>query len=101
MDRNTPIVSQEESLLTPEEAWQDYESLKIALAEEGGGPDAQQWLELPPNISALVRELVVAGVCQDERDVIVRAVEAFFVAVSPRHAQRCRILQEARTKYRA
>jgi len=99
MDRNMPIVSQEEPLLTPEEAWQDYESLKIALTEEVGGPDARQWLELPPNISVLVRELVAAGVCRDERDVIVRAVEAFFVAVSPRHAQRYRILQEARTKY--
>jgi hypothetical protein len=38
MDRNTPIVSQEEPLLTSEEAWQDYQSLKIALAEEAGGP---------------------------------------------------------------
>jgi len=47
MDRNMPIVSQE-LLLTPEEAWQDYQSLKIALAEEAGGSDAQQWLELPP-----------------------------------------------------
>ena len=101
MDRNTPIVSQEEPLLTPEEAWQDYESLKIALAEEAGGPDAQQWLELPPHISELVRELVTAGVCQDERDVIVRAVEAFFVAVSPQQTARYRILQEARTRYEA
>jgi len=77
MDRNTPIASQEESLLTLEEAWQDYESLKIALAEEPGGPDARRWLELPLHVSALVRELVAAGVCQDEREVIVRAVEVF------------------------
>ena len=95
------IASQEveEPLLTPEEAWQDYQSLKIALTEEAGGREAQQWLELPPNISVLVRELVAAGICRDERDVIVRAVEAFFVAVSPRQAWRYRILQEARTKY--
>jgi len=99
MDRDAPIVSQEESLLTPEEAWQDYQSLKVALAEEAGGLEVQQWLELPPNVSALVRELVAAGVCRDERDVIVRAVEAFFVAVSPRQAWRYRILQEAWTKY--
>ena len=96
---DAPIVSQEDPLLTPEEAGQDYLSLKMALAEEAGEPDARQWLELPPHISALVRELVAAGVCQDERDVIVRAVEAFFVAVSPQHAARYRILQEARTKY--
>jgi len=57
-------------------------------------------LELPPDISVLVRELVAAGVCHDERDVIVRAVEAFFVAVSPRQTARYRILQEARMKYR-
>ena len=99
MDRNTPIVSQEESLLTPGEAWQDYQSLKIALVEAAGGSDAQQRLELPPHISALVRELVAAGVCQDERDVIVRAVEAFFVAVSPQQTAWYRILQEARTRY--
>jgi len=68
---DAPIVSQEEPLLTPEEAWQDYQPLKIALAEEAGRPDARQWLELPPNISVLVRELVAAGVCRDERDVIV------------------------------
>ena len=48
MDRNTLIVSQEESLLTPGEAWQDYQSLKIALTEETGRPDARQWLELLP-----------------------------------------------------
>jgi len=42
MDRNMPIVSQEEPLLTPEEAWQDYQSLKMALTEEAGGPDAQR-----------------------------------------------------------
>jgi hypothetical protein len=98
MDRKTPIVSQE-LLLTPEEAWQDYQSLKVALTEEAGGLEVQQWLELPPNVSAMVRKLVAAGVCQDERDVIVRAVEAFFVAVSSRQAWRYRILQEARTKY--
>jgi len=39
MERNTPIVSQE-LLLTPEEAWQDYQSLKVALTEEAGGRDA-------------------------------------------------------------
>jgi len=100
MDRNTPIVSQEEPLLTSEEAWQDYQSLKTALAEAAGDSDAQQWLELPPHISALVQELVDAGVCRDECDVIARAVEAFFVAVSPQQTARYRILQEARAKYR-
>jgi hypothetical protein len=89
----------EESLLTAKDAWQDYQSLKIALAEEGTGPAAQQWLELPPGVWALVRELVAAGVCQDEREVITRAVEAFFVAVSPQHARRYQVLRDARAKY--
>ena len=78
----------EEPLLTAEEAWQDYQSLKIALSEEGTTPGAQQWLDLSPDVWVLVRELVAAGVCQDEREVITRAVEAFFVAVSPERAGR-------------
>jgi hypothetical protein len=89
----------EESLLTAKDAWQDYQSLEIALAEEGTGSTAQQWLELPPGVWALVRELVADGVCQDEREVITRAVEAFFVAVSPQHARRHQVLRDARAKY--
>jgi hypothetical protein len=89
----------EESLLTAKDAWQDYQSPKITLAEEGTGPTAQRWLELPPGAWALVRELVAAGVCQDEREVITRAVEAFFVAVSPQRARRLQVLRDARAKY--
>jgi len=88
-----------ESLLTAEEAWQDYQSLRIALAEEGTGPAAQQWLELPADVWALVRELVAAGVCQNECEVITRAVEVFFVAVSPQQARRRSVLRDARAKY--
>ena len=89
----------EESQLTAKDAWQDYQSLKIALAEEGAGPSAQQWLELPPGVWALVQELVADGVCQDEREVITRAVEAFFVAVSPQHTRRHQVLRDAKAKY--
>jgi hypothetical protein len=89
----------EESLLTAEEAWQDYQSLKIGLIEEDVGPDVQQWLELPPGVWALVRELVAAGVCRDEREVITRAVETFFVATSPQSSQRRHVVHEARAKY--
>jgi hypothetical protein len=89
----------EESLLTAKDVWQDYQSLKIALAGEGTGPAAQQWLELPPGVWILARELVAAGVCQDEREVITRAVEAFFVAVSPQRARRFQVLRDARAKY--
>ena len=89
----------EESLLTAEEAWQDYQSLKIALTEEGSGSAVQHWLELPPDVWALMRELVAAGVCRDEREVIIRAVKAFFVAVSPQRARRHSVLRDAGAEY--
>jgi len=100
MKSNVTPQQSGEPLLTAEEAWQDYQSLKIALAEgTAGSTDQQSWLELPPNVWMLVRELIAAGVCQDEREVITRAVQAFFVAVSPQRAQRHRVLQEAKEKY--
>jgi len=99
MKATTNSDEPEESLLTAKDAWQDYQSLKIALAEEKTSPTAQQCLELHPGIWALVRELVAAGVCQDEREVITRAVEAFFVAVSPQHARRHQVLHDAKAKY--
>jgi hypothetical protein len=89
----------EESLLTAEDAWQDYQSLKLALTAEGTESTIQQCLELPPGVSELVRELVTTGVCQDEREVITRAVEAFFVAVSPQPARRHQVLRDAKAKY--
>lgn len=94
------ITSPEESLLTAEEAWQDYQSLKVALTEEAAVPTAQRRkLELPPGVWALVRELVAAGVCRDECKVITRAVETFFVAASPQRARRRYVLHDARAKY--
>jgi hypothetical protein len=89
----------EESLLTAEDAWQDYQSLKVALTQEGTASTAQQCLQLPPSISELVRELVATGVCKDEREVITRAVEAFFVAVSPQPARRHQVMRDAKAKY--
>jgi len=86
-------------LLTADEAWQDYQSLKIALGKKGTTPDAQQWLDLPPDVWVLVQALVDAGVCQDEREVITRAVETFFVAVSPERAERYQVLRDAQAKY--
>ncbi len=98
----TVIASEEASkklLLTAEDAWQDYQSLKIALDKKGTTPDAQQWLDLPPDVWVLVQALVDAGVCQDEREVITRAVETFFVAVSPERAERYQVLRDAQAKY--
>ena len=89
----------EESLLTAEDAWQDYRSLKLALTAEEAESTTQQCLELPSSVSALVRELVATGVCEDEREVITRAVEAFFVAVSPEPARRRQVVRDAKAKY--
>ena len=95
----TSEKASEKPLLTAEEAWQDYQSLKIALSEKGTTPDAQQWLDLPPDVWVLVRAIIAAGVCQDEREVITRAVEAFFVAVSPERTERSQVLRDAQAKY--
>jgi hypothetical protein len=40
---------------------------------------------------ALLQSLVKAGVCKDEKEVLVRALETFFVAVAPA-AERERVL---------
>ena len=99
MKAATTSHESEESLFTAEDALQDYQSLKLALTAEGTGSTRQQCLELPPGISELVRELVATGVCKDEREVITRAVEAFFVAVSPQPARRHQVMRDAKAKY--
>jgi len=99
MKAMTTSHESEASLLTAEDAWQDYQSLKVALTKEGTASTTRQCLELPPGISELVRELVATGVCEDEREVITRAVEAFFVAVSPQPARRHQVARDAKAKY--
>ncbi len=99
MKATTTSPESEASLFTAEDAWQDYQSLKLALTQEGTASTTQQCLELPPGVSALVRELVATGVCEDEREVITRAVEAFFVAVSRRPARRRQVVRDAKAKY--
>ena len=99
MKATTTSHESEASLLTAEDAWQDYQSLKLALTAEETESTTQQCLELPPDVSALVRELIATGICEDEREVITRAVEAFFVAVSPQPARRRQVVRDAKAKY--
>lgn len=86
----------EEELLSPEDAWDDYLSLEQALAEKQA---QKETLEIDAATKALVHDLVAAGVCENESEVIARAVQSFFVATYPQAEQRLRILRESRTGY--
>jgi hypothetical protein len=50
-----------------------------------------QELENDARLCELLQSLVKAGVCKDEKEVIGRALESFFVAVAPA-AERERVL---------
>lgn len=94
MDRyNAP----EDELLSASDAWDDYLSLKQALAGDG---EATETLLASPETLSLVKELVKAGVCRNEAEVISRAVRTFFVAVFPREIERQRVLRETSAAYR-
>ena len=83
----------EEELLSPEDAWEDYLSLEQALAEK---QIEKATLQVDPATKALVRDLVTAGICQDESEVVARAVQSFFVATYPQAHRRLRLLRESR-----
>jgi hypothetical protein len=87
----------EDELLSASDAWDDYLSLKQALI---GDSEPTETLPASPETLTLVKELVKAGVCRDEAEVINRAVRAFFVAVFPQVPERERILREASATYR-
>jgi hypothetical protein len=85
----------EEELLSPEDAWEDYLSLEQALAEKR---TENVTLQVDLATKALVHDLVTAGVCQDESEVVARAVQSFFVATYPQAHRRLRLLRESREK---
>ena len=86
----------ENELLSANDAWDDYLSLKQALIADS---EPTETLPASPETLALVRELVKEGVCQSEVEVISRAVRTFFVAVFPQEAERQRVLREATSTY--
>jgi hypothetical protein len=83
--------------LSANDAWTDYMSLRDALVADSG---ASETLPASPQTLALVKELVEAGVCRDEAEVVNRAVRTFYVAVFPHDAERQRVLREAASPYR-
>lgn len=85
----------EEELLSAKDAWQDYLSLKLALAEN----HERTTLEIDTATKDLVDNLVAAGVGQSPAEIIARAVESFFVATYPHQQERLKILREATERY--
>jgi len=98
MSQVQPITAHEpeEELLSAQDAWEDYLSLAQMLAEKRGHKVP---LLVDPSIRTLVHDLVAAGICQDEAEVISRAVQTFFVAVYPQARDRLRILKKAQTQH--
>ncbi len=82
----------EEELLSAEDAWQDFLSLKQALA---GEQSERVSLEVDPATKILVQDLVAAGVGVDESEIVARAVQSFFVATYPQPRHRLRVLRES------
>jgi len=70
----------EEELLTAEEVPKDVATLERILAEKQVEYPLQSAMS-EPSVREMISKLVSAGICQDEREVIVRAVESFFVSV--------------------
>lgn len=68
----------EEELMSCQEAWQDYLTLKQAEIYE-----KRKLVELDQATQKLVEVLINKGICKNENEVIARAVRAFFVAVLP------------------
>jgi hypothetical protein len=84
-----------EELLSAKDAWQDYLSLKQAMAEKSEGVT----LEVDPATKNLVDNLIAAGVGRSPAEIIARAVESFFVATYPHQQERLKILRESIEHY--
>lgn len=72
----------EEELLTAEEVSEDVVTLERILAEKQVEYFVQFAMSEPP-VREMISKLVSAGICQDEREVIVRAVESLFASIFP------------------
>ncbi len=67
----------EDELLSAGDAWDDYLSLKQTLIRDS---EPTETLPASPETLTLVKELIEAGVCRDEAEVINRAVRALEIA---------------------
>jgi|Deesub1362B_J571_1020462.scaffolds.fasta_scaffold79213_1 hypothetical protein len=69
-------------LLLPEDVDKDVASLSEALREKQAERIARNVLSRP-DVSQMLRELVEMGICANEEEAIIKALKAFFMAVSP------------------
>lgn len=90
------INSSDTQPLRARDAWEDYLSIKRALANED---DITALVPASTSTLALVKELVEAGICESEAEVVDRAIRSFFVAVYPHTSERERVLREAADEY--
>ena len=74
----------EEELLSAEDAWADFLSLRQAL---NGRQIAAVTFQIDRATWTLMRELIAAGVAEDEDEVIAKAVQKLYTTVYPRARQ--------------
>jgi len=77
----------EEQLLSAEDVVQDVATLERILAEARAERLLKETLTEPP-LRGLIDKLIASGTCRDEREVLIRAIESFFVAVIPESQRR-------------
>ena len=82
----------EEELLSAEDAWEDFLSLRQAL---DGRQIPAVTFQIDRATWTLMRELIAAGVAQDEDEVISKAVRKLYTTVYPRARQEVIALHEA------
>jgi hypothetical protein len=82
----------EEELLSAEDAWEDFLSLRQAL---DGRQISRVTFQIDRATWTLMRELIAAGVAQDEDEVISKAVQKLYTTVYPRARQGVIALHEA------
>lgn len=90
------VNSSDTQSLSARDAWEDYLSIRRALANDD---DITASVPVSASTLVLVKELVEAGVCESEVEVVGRAIRSFFVAVYPRTSERERVLREAADEY--
>ena len=82
----------EEELLSAEDAWEDFLSLRQA---QDGRQIPAATFQIDRATWTLMRELIAAGVAQDEDEVISKAVRKLYTTVYPRARQGVIVLHEA------
>ncbi|TEU10336.1 MAG: hypothetical protein E3J21_26635 [Anaerolineales bacterium] len=74
----------EEELLGPEDVAKDLAVLEQAFVHRRT-KQIREWKTVPISADTyrLIASLIASGVCRDEEEIVTKAVQAFFVAVSP------------------